>query len=123
MAPPTSWLFYDSIYTERYMGLPTPEDNEAGYDTGSILSHIEELRGKTFMINHGVADDNVHYQHSMFLLKALELANIPFQQQSFPDENHGLGGVSRFLYSSFDVFWSDCFGYKIVTPTEKPVEE
>ncbi len=45
-----------------------------------------------------MADDNVHYQQSMLLARALELADIPFTQQSFPEENHGLGGVSQFLY-------------------------
>ena len=48
------------------------------------------------MLNHGVADDNVHYQHSMLLTRALEENDIQFVQHSYPDENHGLGGVSRY---------------------------
>ena len=50
------------------------------------------------MLNHGVADDNVHYQHSMLLTRALEENDIQFVQHSYPDENHGLGGVSRQEY-------------------------
>ena len=77
------------------------------------------------MLNHGVADDNVHYQHSMLLTRALEQADIQFVQHSYPDENHSLGGVSRyiqqvvnlvlsllvirFLYHAMDQFWEDCF--------------
>jgi len=70
-----------------------------------------------------ISDDNVHYQHSMFLIKALELKNIHFLQQSYPDENHGLGRVTSYLYESFDIFWSDCFGYEIIEaePTDPAV--
>jgi len=64
------------------------------------------------MLNHGVADDNVHYQHTMLLTKALERADIQFVQHSYPDENHSLGGVSRFLYHAMDSFWEDCFKEK-----------
>ena len=52
MAPPTNWLFYDSMYTERYMRLPTEDDNKAGYDQGSVIlpENVEKLRGKTFQV-------------------------------------------------------------------------
>ncbi len=52
VAPPTNWLFYDTMYTERYMGLPTADDNQAGYDAGSVLEEdeVEKLRGRTFMV-------------------------------------------------------------------------
>ena len=74
-----------------------------------ILYRIENLRNKTWMLNHGVADDNVHYQNSMLLTKALQQADIQFVQHSYPDENHSLGGVSRFLYHAMDDFWKQCF--------------
>merc|ERR1712080_169988 len=106
VAPVTSWLLYDSIYTERYMAMP--QDNIGGYNN-SVINGMEGLRNKTWMLNHGGADDNVHYQHSMLLTKALERADIQFTQHSYPDENHGLGGVSRFLYHAMDDFWSQCF--------------
>jgi len=106
VAPVSSWLLYDSIYTERYMALP--QDNSGGYNN-SVVAGIENLRNKTWMLNHGVADDNVHYQHSMLLTRALEQADIQFAQHSYPDENHSLGGVSRFLYHAMDDFWKQCF--------------
>lgn len=112
VAPPTNWLFYDSMYTERFMGLPMVEDNLDGYNTSSLLNRVESLRGKKFALNHGVADDNVHYQQSMLLMRALELADIEFEQHSYPDENHGLGGVRRAVYHHFDSFWASCFGYE-----------
>ena len=61
------------------------------------------------MLNHGVADDNVHFQHSALLIKELEQRDIQFVQHSYPDENHRLGTVSRFLYHAMDNFWGDCF--------------
>ena len=55
------------------------------------------------MLNHGVADDNVHYQHSMLLTRALEENDIQFVQHSYPDENHGLGGVSRLFLEQLSI--------------------
>jgi len=62
VAPPTTWLFYDSVYTERYMGLPTPTDNGAAYESSSLLTDggLEALRGKTYMLNHGVAGESTY---------------------------------------------------------------
>ncbi len=116
VAPVTHYLFYDSIYTERYMALPTDDDNKAGYDAGSAIlqENVEKMRGKTFYINHGVADDNVHYQQTMMLVRQLELMDILFQQHSYPEENHSLTSVTTFLYHSFEVFWSQCFEYDII---------
>ena len=54
------------------------------------------------MLNHGVADDNVHYQHSMLLTKELEQHDVQFVQHSYADENHSLRGVSRFPYHAMD---------------------
>jgi len=87
---------------------------QIGYNTSSLLDKVEGLRGKNFMINHGVADDNVHFQQSMLLFRALEKADIPFIQNSFPEENHGLGGVKKFLYHTFDSYWTKCFGLESV---------
>ena len=95
------------------MRLPTDLDNKAGCDTASLLNKVESLREKTFQINHGVADDNVHFQHSMLLFRALELANIHFEQNVYPDDNHSLRTVTLYLYENFDTFWSNCFGYTI----------
>ena len=50
------------MYTERYMGLPTYEDNLIGYENGSLLDKVDKIKGKRFQVNHGVADDNVSKQ-------------------------------------------------------------
>ena len=93
VAPVTSWRFYDSIYTERYM--QTPQENPSGYDENSPLSHVDNLRGK-FLLVHGSADDNVHVQNTTRLVEALVQANKPFDWRIYPDKNHGIyGGNTR----------------------------
>ncbi|XP_076290465.1 venom dipeptidyl peptidase 4 [Lasioglossum baleicum] len=111
VAPVASWIYYDSIYTERFMGLPTPDDNLGGYNRTDVTRRVEGIRGKKFMLIHGTGDDNVHYQQAMALNKALVDKDIMFRQQSYTDEAHGLIGVSPHLYHTMDRFWSNCLGY------------
>ena len=93
VAPVTSWRFYDSIYTERYM--QTPQENASGYDENSPLSHVDKLKGK-FLLVHGSGDDNVHVQNTMRLIEALVQANKQFDWRIYPDKNHGIyGGNTR----------------------------
>jgi dipeptidyl-peptidase-4 len=93
VAPVTSWRFYDTIYTERYM--TTPQENPEGYDTNSPINHVEKLKGK-FLLVHGSADDNVHVQNTMRLIEALVQANKQFDWRIYPDKNHGIfGGNTR----------------------------
>ena len=103
VAPVTSWRFYDSIYTERYMS--TPQENASGYDDNSPLSHVEGLKGK-YLLVHGSADDNVHVQNTMRLIEALVQANKQFDWAIYPDKNHGIyGGNTRLhLYTKMTNF-------------------
>ncbi|XP_029160277.1 venom dipeptidyl peptidase 4-like, partial [Nylanderia fulva] len=110
VAPVTSWIYYDSIYTERFMGLPTPEDNLAGYNRTDITRQVEGMRGKKYMLIHGSGDDNVHYQQAMALAKSLEYNDIMFEQITYTDEAHSLEHVSAHLYHTMDKFWNNCFG-------------
>ncbi|MGH7753862.1 MAG: alpha/beta hydrolase family protein, partial [Gemmatimonadales bacterium] len=98
VAPVTHWKFYDTIYTERYNGLP--QDNVAGYDKGSPLTYARNLRGNLLII-HGSGDDNVHYQNTETLVNALVAANRPFQLMVYPNRNHGIGsgGATVHLYN------------------------
>ncbi|MCB0409508.1 MAG: S9 family peptidase [Flavobacteriales bacterium] len=93
VAPVTNWRFYDNIYTERYM--QTPQENPDGYDENSPINHVEKLKGNYLLI-HGMADDNVHYQNTAEMTNALINANKQFTQFSYPNKNHGIyGGNTR----------------------------
>ncbi|ODN01619.1 Venom dipeptidyl peptidase 4 [Orchesella cincta] len=111
VAPVTSWRYYDTIYTERYMGLPTENDNAQSYIDSAVTLDVENFKQKQFMLVHGNADDNVHYQQSMVLARALENADVFFHQLSYPDENHGIGSVRPHLYHSLEHFlFNECYG-------------
>ena len=93
VAPVTSWRYYDTIYTERFMR--TPQENPSGYDENSPINHVEKLKGK-FLLIHGSADDNVHVQNSMQMIEALVQANKQFEWAIYTDKNHGIyGGKTR----------------------------
>ena len=93
VAPVTNWRYYDTIYTERYMR--TPQENAAGYDDNSPINHVEKLKGK-YLLVHGSADDNVHYQNTMEMTNALVNANKQFDLFIYPNKNHGIyGGYTR----------------------------
>jgi dipeptidyl-peptidase-4 len=81
----TSWHHYDTIYTERYMY--TPQSNEAGYAKGNAMNYAKDLRGR-LMIYYATADDNVHPNNSMQLIKALQAAGKSFEVQVGPDLGH-----------------------------------
>ncbi|WP_408030007.1 S9 family peptidase [Tenacibaculum xiamenense] len=103
VAPVTTWRFYDSIYTERYMR--TPEENASGYDDNSPLSYPELLKGK-YLLVHGTGDDNVHVQNAYRMVEALVQANKDFEWAMYPDKNHGIyGGNTRLhLYTKMTNF-------------------
>jgi len=69
----TSWYQYDSIYTERYMGIP--QENKDGYEAGSALKYVDALKGR-LMIYYGTADNNVHPTNAMQLIQALQRAGM-----------------------------------------------
>ncbi|MDB5253857.1 MAG: family peptidase [Flaviaesturariibacter sp.] len=89
VAPVTSWRYYDNIYTERYMR--TPQENPKGYDDNSPINHVDKIRGKYLLI-HGTADDNVHFQNSTQMISALVKANVDFETMYYPNKNHGISG-------------------------------
>uniref|UniRef100_A0A8D1LT67 Dipeptidyl peptidase 4 n=1 Tax=Sus scrofa TaxID=9823 RepID=A0A8D1LT67_PIG len=79
VAPVSKWEYYDSVYTERYMGLPTPEDNLDYYRNSTVMSRAENFKQVEYLLIHGTADDNVHFQQSAQLSKALVDAGVDFQ--------------------------------------------
>jgi dipeptidyl-peptidase-4 len=112
VAPVTSWRFYDSVYTERF--LRTPQENPAGYDENSPINYADKLKGK-FLLVHGSGDDNVHVQNTMRLSNALIEANIQFDQAIYPDRTHGIyrGKNTRLhLYTKMTNFIEENLGNK-----------
>lgn len=121
VAPVTSWRFYDTIYTERYLG--TPQNNPEGYDENSPINHVDKLKGD-FLLVHGTADDNVHAQNTMRLVEALIQADKQFEWAMYPDKNHSIyGGNTRLhLYKKMTSFINETLGDKIEQPKEAQVE-
>jgi len=87
VAPVTSWRFYDTVYTERFM--QTPQENANGYDDNSPINHAKKLKGN-FLIVHGTGDDNVHIQNTYRMINALVEANKQFDSAIYPDRAHGI---------------------------------
>ena len=87
VAPVTSWRFYDTVYTERYM--QTPQENASGYDDNSPINYADKLEGN-YLLVHGTGDDNVHAQNSMRMINAMVAANKPFDIAMYPDRAHGI---------------------------------
>lgn len=87
IAPVTNSLFYDNIYTERYMGLP--QENMEDYEAGAATTYAKNLKGDLLLI-HGTADDNVHFQNAEKLVNELVKHNKQFQYMAYPGRSHGL---------------------------------
>lgn len=90
VAPVTSWRYYDSIYTEVYNGLP--QDNAAGYDKNSPLTFADRLADEKtrLLIVHGTADDNVHFQNTVEMTRALNRHKKQYDMMVYPDQNHSM---------------------------------
>jgi dipeptidyl-peptidase-4 len=93
-SPVTDWRHYDSIYTERYMWLP--DENKAGYDTGSLMAYADKLKGR-LMLYYGTADNNVHTSNVMQLITALQRAGKSFDVQVGPDRGHSGVNTERMM--------------------------
>jgi dipeptidyl-peptidase-4 len=87
VAPVTSWRFYDTVYTERF--LRTPQENPGGYDDNSPVNYAEKLKGN-YLLVHGTGDDNVHVQNSYRMINSLIEANKQFDMFIVPDRTHGI---------------------------------
>jgi dipeptidyl-peptidase-4 len=87
----TDWRNYDTIYTERYMGLPS--ENEDGYRESALTSRAARFNGR-LMIAHNLEDDNVLFQNTLQLTNALQAAGIQFEMQIYAGRGHGVTGAS-----------------------------
>lgn len=93
---PTDWRNYDTIYTERYMWLPDEKENKAGYDAGSAMTYVQNLKGR-LMLFYGTADNNVHPSNTMQLIQKLRAAGKSFEVQIGPDMGHSGLGADRMM--------------------------
>lgn len=103
VAPVTSYRFYDSVYTERYMR--TPEENKEGYDENAPLNHASDIKGRLLII-HGSADDNVHAQNTYEFTEKMVQAGVQFDMAIYTNRNHGIrgGNTTMHLYTKMTNF-------------------
>lgn len=99
----TDWRNYDTIYTERYMGLPA--DNEEGYKAGGPVSAAANLKGNLLLV-HNIQDDNVLFGNALQMMNALQLAGKPFETLIYPQKSHGVSGkaASHMRQQQLDFF-------------------
>ena len=104
VAPVTNWKWYDSAYTERFMH--TTRDNAKGYEDNSPINFAQRLRGDNYLICHGIADDNVHWQQTVEMINALVKANKQFETYYYPNRNHDISGknATRHLFTKLTNF-------------------
>jgi dipeptidyl-peptidase-4 len=102
-APVTDWRHYDTIYTERYLGLPS--ENAAGYRDSSPVHHAANLKGKLMLV-HNFGDDNVLYQHNMQMQTELQKAGKHFELLVYPQKSHGVtGSLNRHMREAMTDFF------------------
>jgi dipeptidyl-peptidase-4 len=112
VAPVTSWRFYDTVYTERF--LRTPQENPAGYDENSPVNYADKLKGN-YLLVHGTGDDNVHVQNSYRMINSLIEANKQFDLFIVPDRTHSISkgkNVRLNLYTKMTNFVEEHLIYK-----------
>ena len=98
VAPVSNQRYYDTVYQERYMGLP--KENVQGYTNGSPITFAHQLEGNLLLV-HGTGDDNVHYQNAEAVINELIRHNKQFTMMSYPNRSHGINegaNTTRHLY-------------------------
>ena len=105
IAPPTSWRYYDTVYTERFMR--TPKENAVGYDDCPI-ARADKLHG-ALLLCHGTADDNVHFRNTADYTDALVKADKDFRQLVYTNRNHSIygGNTRNHLFRQCVAFFND----------------
>ncbi|XP_017691780.1 PREDICTED: dipeptidyl peptidase 4 isoform X1 [Lepidothrix coronata] len=110
VAPVSHWQYYDSIYTERYMGLPTASDNLQNYYNSTVMARAEKFKEVEYLLIHGTADDNVHFQQAAQISKALVDAEVDFQAMWYTDKDHAISGQAhKHIYTHMSHFIKQCF--------------
>ncbi|XP_015214519.1 dipeptidyl peptidase 4 [Lepisosteus oculatus] len=110
VAPVSKWEYYDAIYTERYMGQPTESDNLKFYQNSTVTGRAKNFKSINYLLVHGTADDNVHFQQAAQISKALVDEQVDFEAMWYTDKDHGLGGSAyHHVYTHISHFLRKCF--------------
>ncbi|CAL9698624.1 unnamed protein product [Knipowitschia caucasica] len=108
VAPVSKWKYYDSIYTERYMNPPTL--NQDAYDNSTVTARAKNFHKVKYLLVHGTADDNVHFQQAAEISEALVEEQVDFEAMWYTDKDHGLGGAAnQHVYTHMSHFLLRCF--------------
>ncbi|XP_037102120.1 dipeptidyl peptidase 4-like [Syngnathus acus] len=108
VAPVSKWEYYDSIYTERYM--TTPNDNPVAYANSTVTGRAKNFHSVQYLLIHGTADDNVHFQQAAEISEALVNEQVDFEAMWYTDKNHGLpGSAYQHVYTHMSHFLQRCF--------------
>ncbi|XP_039351337.1 inactive dipeptidyl peptidase 10 isoform X4 [Mauremys reevesii] len=123
IAPITDMKLYASAFSERYLGIPSKEENT--YQASSVLHNIHGLKEENLLIVHGTADTKVHFQHSAELIKHLIKAGVNYTMQIYPDEGHNIASEkSKYhLYSTILGFFSACLKEEAPILPQEPEED
>uniref|UniRef100_A0A7N6AKR2 Uncharacterized protein n=1 Tax=Anabas testudineus TaxID=64144 RepID=A0A7N6AKR2_ANATE len=107
VAPVAKWEYYDAVYTERYMGKPS--ENSDSYKNSSVTARAKNFTEVKYLLVHGTADDNVHFQQAAQISKALVDEKVDFEAMWYTDKDHTLSGTaSRHTYSLMSHFLQKC---------------
>ncbi|KAG1945036.1 dipeptidyl peptidase 4 [Pimephales promelas] len=108
VAPVAKWEYYDAVYTERYMH--RPDENSERYKNSTVTDRAKNIKSGQYMLVHGTADDNVHFQQAAQISKALVENQVDFEAMWYTDKDHGLSGKARYhLYTHLNHFLQNCF--------------
>ncbi|XP_074949015.1 inactive dipeptidyl peptidase 10 isoform X2 [Phalacrocorax aristotelis] len=123
VAPITDMKLYASAFSERYLGIPSKEENT--YQASSVLHSLHGLKEANLLIVHGTADTKVHFQHSAELIKHLIKAGVNYTMQIYPDEGHNIASEkSKYhLYSTILGFFSACLKEETPILPQEPEED
>uniref|UniRef100_A0A493U256 Dipeptidyl peptidase like 10 n=1 Tax=Anas platyrhynchos platyrhynchos TaxID=8840 RepID=A0A493U256_ANAPP len=123
VAPITDMKLYASAFSERYLGIPSKEENT--YQASSVLHNLHGLKEANLLIVHGTADTKVHFQHSAELIKHLIKAGVNYTMQIYPDEGHNIASEkSKYhLYSTILGFFSACLKEETPILPQEPEED
>ncbi|XP_054642062.1 dipeptidyl peptidase 4 isoform X2 [Dunckerocampus dactyliophorus] len=107
VAPVAKWEYYDAVYTERYMGTPT--ENSDSYKNSTVTARAKNFKGVDYLLVHGTADDNVHFQQAAQISKALVEEQVDFQAMWYTDKDHSLrGSAYHHTYTLMSHFLHKC---------------